>query len=247
MMGRLLVRGMLLGILAGLLTFGVGRLLGEPQVDRAIAFEEQVAQARHEAPEPEIVSRPTQAGWGLLTGSVVFGAALGGLFTLGFAVVQGRLSADPRVTAGVVALGGFVAVELVPFLKYPANPPSVGDPETIGTRTALYFTYLLVSVLAAIAAAGTGRRLAARIGGWNAGLVAVAAYLAVVGVAALILPSINEVPDAFSAVLLWRFRLASLAMQATLYTVLGLGFGLLAERVLPARAPRLAPRTAWGR
>jgi hypothetical protein len=62
MVGNLLLRGMLVGVLAGLLAFGFARIFGEPQVDRAIAFEEQMSQAKGEAPEPGIVSRETQAG-----------------------------------------------------------------------------------------------------------------------------------------------------------------------------------------
>jgi hypothetical protein len=41
-----LVRGMLVGILAGLLSFGFLKLYGEPQIDRAIAFETQLDEAK---------------------------------------------------------------------------------------------------------------------------------------------------------------------------------------------------------
>ncbi len=87
MVGKLLVRGMLAGIAAGLLTFSFAKLVGEPQVDQAISFEEKADAAKGEAPEPELVSRHTQAGLGLLTGVVTFGAAVGGLFALTFAYV----------------------------------------------------------------------------------------------------------------------------------------------------------------
>lgn len=40
MVGKLLLRGMLAGIAAGLLTFAFARVAGEPQVNQAIAFEE---------------------------------------------------------------------------------------------------------------------------------------------------------------------------------------------------------------
>ena len=140
MVGSLLLRGMLVGVIAGLLAFGVARVFGEPQIDHAIAFEEQHATAAHEAPEDELVSRSTQAGIGLLTGMVIYGACIGGLFALVFAYVQGRVSGfRPRGTAALIALAGFVAIILVPQLKYPASPPAVGDPETIQARTVLYF------------------------------------------------------------------------------------------------------------
>ena len=113
MVGSLLLRGMLVGIIAGLLAFGFARVFGEPPVDHAIAFEEQQAQAAGEAPEPELVSRSTQAGIGLLTGILVYGASIGGLFALVFSYVQGRVSGfGPRSTAALIALAGFVAVIL---------------------------------------------------------------------------------------------------------------------------------------
>ena len=50
---------------------------------------------------------------------------------------------------------------------------------------------------------------------WNAVLIAVAGYVLVVGLVAWLLPVIDEVPADFSADLLWRFRMASLTVQAT--------------------------------
>ncbi|HML27733.1 MAG TPA: CbtA family protein, partial [Hyphomicrobium sp.] len=64
-MANLLLRGMLAGLLAGFLAFGFATVFGEPQVDRAIGFEEQMAKARGDAEEPEIVSRAVQASIGL--------------------------------------------------------------------------------------------------------------------------------------------------------------------------------------
>jgi hypothetical protein len=80
MVRNLLLRGMLVGVIAGLLAFDFARIFGEPQVDRAIAFEDQMSQAKGEAPEPELVSREMQAGLGLFTGVIVYSAAIGGLF-----------------------------------------------------------------------------------------------------------------------------------------------------------------------
>src|SRR5262249_21982738 len=140
MVGALLARGLLAGVIAGLLAFGFARIFGEPPIDHAIAFEEQLAQAKGEAPEPELVSRTTQAGIGLFAGVVVYGAAMGGFVSLAFAFLHGRLGRlGARATSALVAGGGFLAVVLVPFVKYPANPPSVGNPDTIGYRTELFF------------------------------------------------------------------------------------------------------------
>jgi predicted cobalt transporter CbtA len=231
MVGNLLLRGMLVGVLAGLLAFGFARIFGEPQVDRAVAFEDQMSQAKGASPEPELVSREMQAGLGLFTGVIVYSAAVGGLFSLVFAFVYGRVGRlGPRATAALLALGGFVAIVLVPDLKYPANPPSVGNPETIGFRTELYFVMLVISVAALVLAVVLARRLLVRYGGWNATLIAGAAFIVVIEIVQYVLPEFNEVPEQFSAVVLWRFRVAALGIQVVLWTTIGLLFGVLAER-----------------
>lgn len=231
MVGRLLLRGMLVGVVAGTLASGFAEIFGEPQVEHAIAFEEQMTHSHGEASEPALVSREMQAGLGLFVGIIVYGAALGGLFSLAFAFAYGRLSRlGPRATSALLALAAYVAIVLVPSLKYPANPPSVGSPDTIGLRTGLFFMMLLASVAALVLAALVARRLSARFGTWNATLIAGAAFIVVIGIVELALPEINEVPENFSAVVLWRFRVASLGIQAVLWTTIGLLFGALTQR-----------------
>lgn len=252
MAGALLWRGMLLGVLAGFLCFGFLRFLGEASVEAAIAFEEQHEKA--EAPagahthahthtsattpadkshSHDLVSRETQAGFGLFVAVTVYGAAFGGLFALAFALAYGRMAElSPRVTAAVLAALGFVAVYLVPVLKYPPNPPAVGDGETIGVRTALYFSMIALSLAAIIGAGMLRLRLQPRLGGWNACLVAAGVYLVAIALIGASLPAFNEVPEHFPADLLWDFRLATLGAQLLLYAVVGIGFGVVAERVL---------------
>ncbi|HLZ66121.1 MAG TPA: CbtA family protein [Aliidongia sp.] len=231
MVGSLILRGLLVGLVAGLLAFGCAKLIGEPQVDRAIAYEAQMDAAKGDAPEPELVSREVQSSVGLLTGVLVYGTAVGGLFALVFAYASGRVGRiGPRGLAALLALAGFLAIVLVPQLKYPANPPSVGDPETIGHRTALFFIMIAASIAAMIGAVNLGLRLKARLGGWNATLTATAAFIVVIAAVQLLLPDVNEVPEDFPAVVLWRFREASLAIQIVLWAGIGLGFGWLTER-----------------
>jgi MFS family permease len=236
MVRTLLIWGMVVGIVAGLLAFGFAKVFGEPQVDRAIAFEDQMDRAKGEAPGPELVSRAVQSGVGLLTGVVVYGTALGGLFALAFAFVYqriGRLSA--RATSALLAAAGFLAIFLVPQLKYPSNPPSVGQPETIGYRSELFFLMILISVAALALAILIAPRLASRYGNWNGALLAAAVFIVIIVAAQFLLPDINEVPDQFPAVVLWRFRIVSLGIQLILWATFGLLFGVLAERVLEHR------------
>ena len=231
MVGPLILRGLLVGFVAALLAFGCAKFIGEPQVDRAIAFEAQMDAAKGEAPEPEIVSREVQSTVGLLTGVLVYGTAIGGLFALVFAFAAGRVGRiGPRGLAALLALAGFLAIIFVPQLKYPANPPSVGDPETIGLRTQLFFVMIAASIASMVGAVNLGLRLKPRLGAWNATLTAAAAFVLVIAAVQLLLPDVNEVPEDFPAVVLWRFREASLAMQIVLWGGIGLGFGWLTER-----------------
>ncbi len=235
MVGSLLLRGMLAGLAAGLLAFAFATLIGEPPIERAIAFEAAASQAKGEPPEEELVSREVQSTLGLLTGLVVYGSALGGLFALTFAYASGRIGRiGPRGLSCLLALAGFIAIIAVPALKYPANPPSVGDPATIGHRTGLYFLMLASSIAAAFLAARLYRGTAIRFGAWNAALLGAAAFVVLIILVETLLPDVNEVPEAFPAVLLWRFRMASLGIQLVLWSTIGLAFGWLAERKLRA-------------
>ena len=264
MVVNLLVRGMLVGAISGLLVLLFAEIFGEPQVDRAIAFEEQSATAEHQhgmagpsavesagapgdAAKEELVSRGVQSTVGLGTAVIFYGAAIGGLFALTFAAVYGRLgSLGPQATAALLAALGFVAVYLIPALKYPPSPPAVGDPDTIGLRSGLYLLMVVCSLVALAIAARLRPRFVASHGTWNGTVLAVAVYLVLVVLAQLVLPGINEVPENFSATVLWSFRMASVGMQLILWLGLGLGFGFLVERFLGTTARARSPGLAVG-
>lgn len=229
--GAFLIRGLAAGLIAGLLAFVVAFAFGEPYVDDAIALEEAAAaQApadEHPADHVEEedagveISRDNQKSWGLLTGTLAVGTALGGLVSLAVAAVVGRLgNLSARGSTALVALIGFVAVALVPFTKYPATPPAVGSGETIGGRTASYFALQLVSVLAAIAMVVLANRLRGRFEAWTAAMIAAGGYVLVVAVTAFLLPTVNELGN-FPADTLWYFRRSSLLVLATLWATIG--------------------------
>ena len=224
MVRTFLVRGMVVGIVAGLLSFGFLKVFGEPQVDRAVTFE-----AQH---EPELVSRAVQAGLGLFVAVLVYSAAFGGLFGLAYAFAYGRIPGvlTPQTLATVLAATGFIAVYLVPNLKYPANPPAVGEPETIGVRTALYFAMIAISFAAMAGSIAFRRLFVARFGDWNATLIAGAYYIALMAAVGLLLPAVNELPEQFPAAVLWKFRIASIGSQLITWATFGLLFGALTQR-----------------
>ena len=236
MLRNLLICGLLAGLVGGLLTAGFASVVGEPSVDRAISFESAKSRAAGQAPEPELVSRGVQKSVGLTTAAVLYGVALGGLFALVFAFVYGRVGrASPGRTSLWLAAGTFVVVFLVPFLKYPSNPPSIGHAETIDRRTGLYLTMVAISILAAVAAARLRVVLARRGSAAVATGVAVASYLVVVIGAGLALPGIHEVPRSFPATTLWAFREASVGMQLVMWSAIGLAFAATAPRVMAGK------------
>ncbi|MFE4000164.1 CbtA family protein [Nocardioides sp. YIM B13467] len=236
-----LVRGLLAGLLAGVVTFLVAYAVGEPQVGAAIALEESAGADGHSHShaaegdegdsEAAEVSRTNQSTWGLLTGTLAVGVALGGILGLVAAVALGRIGRlTPGQSTALVTLIGFVAVALVPFLKYPATPPAVGSGDTIGVRTAVYFAFQALSVVAAVVVTYAAVRLRGRFGTYLAVVGAIAAYLVVMVVAGELFTTVNEVGD-FPADTLWFFRRASLITLATMWGVLGVALTGLVIRL----------------
>ncbi len=238
MMRVLLVRGMLAGVVAGLLALVFAYIFGEPPVSNAIGFESAAQATTGEPAEPEVVSRTVQSTIGLATAMLVYAVAFGGLFSLVFAIAHGRIGQrSARATAAVLALAGYLVVYVVPFLKYPASPPAVGNHDTISQRTGWYLAMVAASVLLAAAATYLGRRLTPRLGPWNAAVTACAAFVVAVAVVQFLLPAVNEVPEAFPATVLWDFRVASLGTQLVMWATIGLLFGaLVARHLASARA-----------
>lgn len=239
--GSLLVRGLIVGLFAGLLAGAFAYVTGEPHIDSAIALEEAAGAAHtHDAngkaipAEPgdePLVSRDGQR-FGLFLATSLYGVALGGMFAVGYTLLRRRLRtpSDSYAALGLAA-AGYAGIVLVPFLKYPPNPPAVGDPETITQRTVTYLLTLVLGLLAVWAGVAASR-WSARFGPmpWIRIAAGTAAFLVTVVAAYLVLPAINEVPGSFPATLLWKFRLASLGTQTALWLLLGLGYAAATDR-----------------
>jgi predicted cobalt transporter CbtA len=236
----LVIRGLLVGLVAGLLAFGFAKFFAEPAIGVAIEFEsahdaaEREAQIKNgitpEPAEPEIFSRTVQSNIGLLTGVLVVGVGIGGLFGVMFAFANGRMeNLGPGATSTLLSLYSLWSVYVIPAIKYPPNPPAVGEPDTIALRTGLYFLVMAISIAATIGGLMLRKRLTAKFGPWTGSVYAFLAYLAVICFFFAVLPGVNEVPDDFPAVTLWQFRMASLATQIILWVSTGLMFGWLVE------------------
>lgn len=226
-----LVAALFIGFLAGMTSALLLTVTGEPLVRDAIAIEQSrnaavAASGRPNPAEPELVSRSAQSGPGLFAALGLAGATFGLVFGLVFWALR---RAQPDVFRRSLWAGAmlFGAITLAPWLKYPPNPPAVGDPATIGRRQALYVSLIalcLALVLVGAALAGWLRRQ-----GWpeHRRVAAVACFVAVTfGGALALLPPAPDPVDA-PATLIWRFRLASLGGNAVLWGVLAVGFGML--------------------
>lgn len=229
---HILRRGLAAGFAAGLTSAVLIWLVVEPVIRRALAIEEARRTAHHGHAEEPLVSRGLQVAGGAGT-SVVVGVLFGVVFAVVFARVRHRLpgSSDFIRSAVLTALGFFVFV-LVPALKIPANPPAVGDPETVTERTLIYVLSILLG-LGVVCAVATLNRCLHRVGAPDSTRYSLDMSAAVTGVVAILVlapSSPDSVPGDVPASLLWDFRLASLAQLATMWAVLGMTFGLLVDR-----------------
>lgn len=245
---KLLIRGLLAGLIAGILAGGVAFVLGEPHVDAAIALEEAAAAPHGHGAETgghshddgeALVSRAGQKA-GLFLATSLAGLALGAIFAVVLHYARRLTVMSGAPLAMIVAGLGWLAIEAVPFFKYPANPPAVGDPETITQRTWLWLAVVILGLLAVTVGVFVARRLSHHSLTSVRVVAPIAAFLAVVVIGYVALPTIDEVGEDFPATLLWEFRLSSLATQATLWLTLGAAFAFLTDRASRDAAGRQA-------
>lgn len=263
-MNRLIGLGLTSGLLGGLVSFAFARLRVTPLIDTAIGYEEQRSHAEAELTGAhvhthELFTRTVQENVGAGVGVIVFGMVVGALFAVAFASVSAFLArrgiaADGRWSATALAAAAFVALCVVPFAVYPANPPGTGQEQTMADRTTAYLAILLLSAGLAVAALVIGARMTPRLGGWAAGVLAALGYLATVGAVAALLPAFDEIPGpltgvqgeivfpGFPAALLFDFRMNALMTTGVLWLVTGAAFAALLPRVLGAgRSSALIP------
>jgi predicted cobalt transporter CbtA len=219
-------RGMAAGLLAGLLAGLFAFVAGEPVLDKAIAIEEASHGAHHE----EMFSRSTQKV-GLFFATGLFGVTVGGVFGIAYTLFRERLAAGSDLGRSISLAGAiFAGAFLIPFLKYPANPPSIGDPSTIRERTAAYFALVALSLLTLLVAWLAARALKARGLDAPRRRLMVGTVLVVVVVALFLSLPVGPSSVGSPSGILWAFRFSSLGTQVVFWAGLGLVFGLLCER-----------------
>lgn len=243
-LGSLALTAAIIGLLAGAAAATFASIAGEPAIEDAIAIEAAAAM-----PEPgddlhdggASVSRADQRGIGLFGAYGLTGAAFGALLALTtHGLRRGRPDVGRRVlVAGAVLAGGLT---VAPWLKYPPNPPAVGDAATLAERQALYVGVICLAVLVGLGAVAVSRRL--RDAGWpehrRVAVVALSAAAPMLLAFALLPGAPDEI--GVSAAHVWRFRLAALGANLTLWGVLVLGLvWAVAEATRPTVTAESAP------
>jgi predicted cobalt transporter CbtA len=240
-LGSILTVSVVAGLIAGAIISGFHTLLIEPVIERAITIEEQHSQSPGEAHAEPVVDRPTQR-WGLVLGFIVYGAIWGLLLGVLMYLTQGWRPATWSIVRYGFVLAVLVgwSVALFPFLKYPANPPGVGETDTVGYRQALYVGFIGLSVVGTALAVGLFRLLNrpnwASAPGGKRGLLVAGFYLIYAAAIYAVLPA-NPDPIEMPADLVWTFRVISFAGLMLFWGILGGMFGWFARDTSPALAP----------
>jgi hypothetical protein len=235
---RLLGRGAAAGGLAGLLAGGYSFLLAEPVMDRAVRLEAARHAAAGDEHTEEVFTR-TQQHLGLIAASVAAGIALGVLFAVVYAALHRRDIDDHPWERSLRLTGAaLVGCWLLPFLRYPANPPGVGDENTVGLRTASWLGAIAIGVVSVVVAwrihAHLDRAAPPVRQGAGAGVM-------IAGLAALFLLPDNPDPIDVPARLLWDFRLLSAGSSVLLWVGLGVAFGAIGLRAASGSPRRAGP------
>jgi hypothetical protein len=225
------------GLLAGVIHGFANIILVEPYLDNAIGIENQRLFASGEAQNtPQFWEKFSDYRIWQKQGSVVAGALLGvatgSLFGLVYAYSRQRLPTDNDVTKALVLAGiMWATIFFIPFLKYPANPPTVGDPHTIFLRTELYVTFLTLSGFGALGFAMLYKRMQSKR------FVAFLGYAGYISLAFFVMP---PYPDTISISmdLVNGFRIVSAITMTVYWLANALILGWLWNSVQPHKDTR---------
>ena len=139
------------GALAGLVHGTVNFAIVEPYLEQAIGLENESLFASGEAEDTlefwaEYESYRIWQKSGQVLAGVILGLAMGSLFGIVFALSRNSLPGKNDVSKSIILSGlMWLTLYLIPFLKYPANPPTVGDGETVVLRMILYVSFIIIS------------------------------------------------------------------------------------------------------
>ena len=228
--GLFIIIVLISGCFAGLVHGGLNLILVEPYLDQAISIENQTLFATGE--EEDTTSfwveynsyRVWQKGGQVLAGAIL-GTSIAALVGIVFLFVRKSLPEGNNVKKTLILSGlMWFTIFVIPFLKYPANPPTVGDAETVVMRGILFLSFIAISGLGAVAFYQVYKKLQ------NKKFLAFVGYAVFIGVAFFLMP---ENPDEITAPmeLVEGFRGASFVAVSVYWLTLGLILGGFVEKL----------------
>ena len=225
LVGITLSSGVIAGIILAFLNLGIV----EPTIDKAIALEvqKQVSSGENVNMSELIDYRYWQKA-GAFAGGAIYGAGLASLFGVVFVFAKSKLPGKNNKQKAILLAGiMWLVLFLMVALKYPANPPAVGDPETIYYRETLYVGYILISGLAALGMAVIWIRTRMN----SKKIIIPLIYAAIMVTAYVVMPS-NPDKIEISMDLIQTFRILTAITIGVFWGTLGIIFGSLWDKFL---------------
>jgi hypothetical protein len=254
---RIVLRGALAGVIAGVLGFVFARIFAEPVINKAIDYESgrgdilaklNQAAGRPVVPDgPEIFSRTIQSSTGIATGIIAFSAAMGALVAVAYIVLHGRVHVRPRNLAWMIAAFGFFGVYMLPFVKYPANPPAIGHTFSIATHGQLYLTMVASSLVLLGLAVLLYRVLMRRFSTAAATVLSAIAFLVAFGLLIGLLPSLGDLSANVNATHQFGFDRAATETPQPITNILSTPLVIDGQTVAPGQIvyPGFDPDVLW--
>jgi predicted cobalt transporter CbtA len=230
---------LLAGAIAGTILGAINQVVVEPYIDRAIELE--MLQQNTTAQSGQVITNPAefaayrfwQKGGEIIAGTIL-GLSIGSLYGIVFAYTRGSISGtnNNKKKALIVAGIMWLVLFLMPALKYPPNPPAVGNPETIYYRQSLYVAFLAISGFSALGLAFLYRKMMVASSNntkKKAIIIPSAVYAAIMAGAYLAMPA-NPDPINAPIDLVIGFRITSAITISMFWAVLGVIFGALWDK-----------------
>ena len=224
---------LLSGCFAGTIYGGLNLLIVEPYLDDAINIENQnLFSSGEEVDGPQFwveyyEYRAWQKGGQVLAGAIL-GTSLGSLFGIIYALSKKSLPSKNNIGKTLILAGlMWFTLFVIPFLKYPANPPTVGDGDTVVLRGILYLALIAISGFMALGFYQIFKRLKAK----NK-ILAVIGYAVLISITLFIMP---ENPDEVSTSmeLINGFRMVAFLTGTLFWFTLALFLGIFWQKTNP--------------
>jgi predicted cobalt transporter CbtA len=225
------------GALSGLILAGINLLVVEPFIDKAISIEtsKAIASGKHIDINEQNSHRIWQKSGSLVAGSIL-GMAYSSLLGIVYAFIRRFLPfSSDRKKAIFLSLIIYSVMFLIPFLKYPGNPPAVGNPATIYLRENLFLGYLAVSTITTLSLGIVFYKFRQVK---HISIIIPIVYAIIISSAFILFP---PNPDKISIPmdLVNSFRIASASTQLVFWIVLGIIFGLLWNKFKPHESSKI--------